>query len=625
MARPRKEFLRKLAAAGAGLLALLLLAEAGLRAGGAVLRAFQERANAAALGKKGVYRILCLGESTTQGQYPLFLEAALNQGGAGRRFAVIDEGKGATDTAAILARAEALLDKYRPDMVVAMMGMNDPGEPHLLYEEPSGGAALSAVRSLKVYKLARLLYRLSRGENSWALPGREGPAVDRHGASSGPGWRTPQEAAEAGRLERTAAGQPDALVRLGTLYLRQGLALKAEEALRAALELRPDDYAALVGLGWTSLELADLEAAGELFQKARRLKPDKDGAYAGLGALSVLKGDARGAEKNLLKALELNPANGKACSLLGGLYAAGARPRAAEAFLERAVSLDPGSFRAYDDLARFYVESGRGERAQKVLEQAARQLPSDDRVYALLGLLRLVLDRFAEAPGDLDKALALNPANEIALLARDVLRRARTGREGAYLWLGTLCLRPGWTRPAQQQLEKAARADPSAGPPRFMLGRLYLEKGLREQARAQFEQALALNPSDERTRAALALLAGGPAAGSALPGPEEAFNKVTAANYRALKKMLDARGIRLVCVQYPMRAAAPLRNIFGGGAAGVVFVDNSGLFREAVARDGYKAYFRDLCGGDFGHCTPRGNKLLGENIAKAILAALRQP
>ena len=48
-------------------------------------------------------------------------------------------------------------------------------------------------------------------------------------------------------------------------------------------------------------------------------------------------------------------------------------------------------------------------------------------------------------------------------------------------------------------------------------------------------------------------------------------------------------------------------------------MDNERIFTEAVKKEGLQAYFSDMFGGNFGHCTPKGNKLLGENIAAAIL------
>jgi hypothetical protein len=100
---------------------------------------------------------------------------------------------------------------------------------------------------------------------------------------------------------------------------------------------------------------------------------------------------------------------------------------------------------------------------------------------------------------------------------------------------------------------------------------------------------------------------------------------LTTRNYRALKAILDKKGIRLVSVQYPMRPIAPLMSTFAERAANIIFVDNERVFKDAIERDGLNAYFQDMFGGDFGHCTLKGNRLLGETIAEAILSALNDP
>jgi hypothetical protein len=99
----------------------------------------------------------------------------------------------------------------------------------------------------------------------------------------------------------------------------------------------------------------------------------------------------------------------------------------------------------------------------------------------------------------------------------------------------------------------------------------------------------------------------------------EQLNPITVQNYRSLKSILDKKGIRLVCVQYPMRSIELLKKTFQGEEENVIFVNNEKIFRDAVKKDGYRIYFRDAFGGDFGHCTGKGNQLLAANIANAIL------
>ncbi len=89
-------------------------------------------------------------------------------------------------------------------------------------------------------------------------------------------------------------------------------------------------------------------------------------------------------------------------------------------------------------------------------------------------------------------------------------------------------------------------------------------------------------------------------------------------NLKELKKILDKRGIKLACVQYPMRSIEPLKEIFKGKES-IIFIDNEEIFKRAVRREGYKEYFINRFAGDFGHCTPKGNKLLAENIANTII------
>ena len=48
-------------------------------------------------------------------------------------------------------------------------------------------------------------------------------------------------------------------------------------------------------------------------------------------------------------------------------------------------------------------------------------------------------------------------------------------------------------------------------------------------------------------------------------------------------------------------------------------MDNEKVFKQALRKASYDEYFRDNFAGDFGHCTPNGNRLLAENIADTIL------
>jgi hypothetical protein len=101
------------------------------------------------------------------------------------------------------------------------------------------------------------------------------------------------------------------------------------------------------------------------------------------------------------------------------------------------------------------------------------------------------------------------------------------------------------------------------------------------------------------------------------------YQSYTRNNYLKLKTILDRRNIKLVCVEYPMRDIGELKEIFGGG--GVIFVDNEKAFKDAVAKYGYNELFTDAFGGDFGHCTAKGYRLLAENVAQAVMRYYKRP
>jgi tetratricopeptide (TPR) repeat protein len=97
------------------------------------------------------------------------------------------------------------------------------------------------------------------------------------------------------------------------------------------------------------------------------------------------------------------------------------------------------------------------------------------------------------------------------------------------------------------------------------LGSLYQAQGRSSQADAAFKKDLELNPRNDCAYGALSVLyesIGNSKQAKAYAQKAnrirlEERNPVTAHNYRKLKEILDKKGIRLVCVQYPMRNIEP--------------------------------------------------------------------
>lgn len=131
------------------------------------------------------------------------------------------------------------------------------------------------------------------------------------------------------------------------------------------------------------------------------------------------------------------------------------------------------------------------------------------------------------------------------------------------------------------------------------LAMTYLQQGRKKEAYAYFRQADSHNYDN--------------------------FVASTRRNYRILKKTVLSRGLRLICVQYPVRSVKPLmRMLAEDGDDSVLFVDNQEVFLRALDKKKYQELFFDHFAGDFGHCTPEGNRILAENIARTILGGQPQ-
>jgi len=71
-------------------------------------------------------------------------------------------------------------------------------------------------------------------------------------------------------------------------------------------------------------------------------------------------------------------------------------------------------------------------------------------------------------------------------------------------------------------------------------------------------------------------------------------------------------------MQYPTLDINELENMFEGDED-IIFVNNEENFKEALETGKYEDYFIDHMTDTFGHATPKGNRLIAENVANVIL------
>jgi len=382
-----------------GLFLAVIILEVGLRLGGFIFLSLQEHRNKVSIQRKDTYRIMCLGESTTAGQYPIFLQEELDKYNTGIEFSVIDKGVVGVDTSFILDKLVSNIDTYNPDMVITMMGSNDIKYPHIPYGVITTEDEQPFLNSIRIYKLARLLWR-----DIVVMVRKQNTAKDKVQTSFKK--NTSQKQEPANQPAESGPQKNSAHIEQGLFYQDKGQLVQAEDSFKKAIELNPHSDWERMELGWFYRSQGKFTQAEDLFKKAIELNPQNDWAYASLESIYMETGDLELAKQYGQKASELR--------------------------------------------LSYYVQT-------------------------------------------------------------------------------------------------------------------------------------------------------------------------VAGNYHKLKDILDKRGITYVCVQYPVRSIEPLKKIFHGDEEVIIFVDNEKIFKDALIQGKYTDYFIDSFGGDFGHCTDKGNRLLVKNIANAIL------
>ncbi len=136
-----------------GIVLSLILLEFGLRLAGWTISSYQQYKNNKALKNKTQYTIMCLGESTTQNQYPVQLQEILDNKYP-NKFSVIDCGFSAINLETILNFLDTNINKYNPNIAICMMGINDGFSS---YNKLNLNLYNKKI-NLKVYKLLSLIF-----------------------------------------------------------------------------------------------------------------------------------------------------------------------------------------------------------------------------------------------------------------------------------------------------------------------------------------------------------------------------------------------------------------------------------------------------------------------------------
>jgi len=368
-----------------GIFLALIILETSLRIGGYVMISKQRAKNM--IGVDDEYVILCLGESTTaelhnnQSQWPSVLEMLLNNKSKNIKFKIVNEAIPGTTTANLYSLLNSNLEKYAPDMVITLMGIND--YTNMVKKDLSKDNRFeSFIKGLRTYKLFNLVY-----------------------------LHLFEKIKETKTQKESSLIEPDTdYAEIGRKLSVEGKSKEAEEMFMKALKTNPNDSGAYLWLGYVYQDEGDMEKAEEMFKKAIEVNPDSELGYIGLGRFYMRFGRLEEAEKVLNEAIEVKSSNDNIYTPLALVYKELDEFENAEKMFKKAIGLNPNNYEALFELGEFYWEKGNLKEAEEVFKKI--NITDNEGSYLLLGGLYERLNEFENAEEILLKAIDINPEND---------------------------------------------------------------------------------------------------------------------------------------------------------------------------------------------------------------------
>ena len=299
---------------------------------------------------------------------------------------------------------------YVAGMIDFGRGNNDAAEHE--FREAVASSRLAPAANLH---LAQTLLALGRPAEAADLASAAGDAYDARLTLAQALLATGDNDAARDQLTGLAAekpGDPLAATLLARLELQSGDVASARAHAEQALRVAPNDPSAMLVAGQAAMAANDPGAAEPLLTRALQAKPSVDAA-TDLAQLYISRRDfdrARTLFETIARAFPDAAAPRTAAGIV--LEKAGRTADARVAY-EQALARDPNDPVASYALARMYTnDPDRAESAVSLAQTAAAGAPTQPDVHDVLGWAYFKTGRLRSAADELERAVALNPADE---------------------------------------------------------------------------------------------------------------------------------------------------------------------------------------------------------------------
>ena len=260
---------------------------------------------------------------------------------------------------------------------------------------------------------------------------------------------------------RAAPRHADAHHFLGLALLQSGDAAAAEVLLGKAIRLNPKDAEAHANLAMAYRSLGRLDDAARAYARAIAAKPDFAEAYFHRGVVLEQSGRLDDALTAFNRAAELRPDWAPAAYNAGNILHRFGRLAEAEARFTTGLTLDPNLARAWNNRGLVWMRQNRLEEALADHRMAASLAPGDADLILNCCAPLIRLGRLEEVRDACNRALAIDPGN------------AR-----AHLGLGMVFEDRGDTASALAEYDTALALEPSYGDALWNRALLLLKTGM---------------------------------------------------------------------------------------------------------------------------------------------------
>lgn len=534
--------------------------EIALRVNASISVAIKLRAISNTLGiAKKPYTIMILADMSKgdpQYSWSRQLETMLNEKNSGVRFSVIPSRTNAFTTTALLANLEEDIAKHHPDLIVTMMGMYDPYNPHLPSSTdiffPIQKRQRTIVEKIKIVHWLLLQFNKLRTHFI---------AIGNH-LSHGIVYATHKT--------------PEQFIELARQYVNQGKYEEATHIIHDAVihieTTQTPSEATYLSMAEILRRMGKSDEALDLLIKAQKLEPQSSSPYFLMGLVRLDRGELDEAIAMYTRALAANPTDAYLLVELGKIYRLKKNYRDAQIWINKALTMKPTLIHARFWLGVVYREMGKVDEAQQILRSLIELPEGPAKQFYSQAKTSEASNHFKEAEELYQKAIEQSPTD---------------GR--TYLGLGYLSHRLGHFDKAQALFQKAAELDPDLTKPAMPYTELsYI-----------YRQLGKLNEAEDLEHRA---------------GEQ---NALTPRNYLHLQEVTRQSGVKLVVLGYPFRTNRTLESLFES-EDDVLLVSLESVFPETSEKRS-SPYFEDNDFGDFGTLTREGNKRIAQFISINIL------